>query len=79
MASQLSEISRKLVLLGTPDIGEMFARMSLDLAPRCMLAHCGSTLSRALVASRRLEEALEVAIQVGHMAAAMILWLMGSF
>lgn len=64
LAAQLSQASSKLVLLRAPDIAILFARMSLDLAPRSMAAECGTALSEALLASRRLEEALQAALQV---------------
>jgi hypothetical protein len=70
LADQLEETSCKLVKLRAPDIGVLFARMSLDLAPRSQAAVCGIAFSQALLASRRLEEALQAALQVGTISAA---------
>jgi hypothetical protein len=57
-------VSSKLVELHAPEIGTLFTRIALDLCPDWMAAECGINLSQALVASRRLEEALKVALQV---------------
>jgi hypothetical protein len=69
MAAQLKQTSSKLVLLRAADIGVLFARMSMDLAPRSMAAECGCVLSQALLASRRLQEALQAAVEVGSLSA----------
>jgi hypothetical protein len=54
----------KLVKLHAPAIGTLFARTALDLAPKRLAADCGVQLSQALVASRRLNEALATAVKV---------------
>jgi hypothetical protein len=64
LVSPMLLMSSKLVKLHAPEIGTLFARIALDLGPDWMAAECGINLSQALVASRRLGEALKVALQV---------------